>query len=112
MHLDDQDATYLWDMLEACRDIADFTRDAELEDFLGDRMLVLAVERSLEIIGEAAGQISDGFRNDHQDVQWRNIRGIRNILAHEYGQVNREIVYNTVMNEIPVLRAKLEKLLP
>lgn len=112
MRPDDADAAYLWDMLQACREIASFTRDTALEDFLGDRKLVLAVERSLEIIGEAAGRISETFRVSHDEVPWRNIRGMRNILAHEYGQVNHEIVYKTVRDEIPMLRANLEKLLP
>jgi uncharacterized protein with HEPN domain len=112
MQPDDQDAAYVWDMLEACREIAEFVGDIEREEFLSDRMLVLAIERSLEIIGEAAGRLSDEFRKNHHEVPWRMIRGMRNILAHEYGQVDYEIVYNTVMTEIPALRARLEKLLP
>ena len=112
MQIDDHDAAYLWDMLQACREIATFSAGMEQEAFLQDRKLVLAVERCLEIIGEAAGHVSDGLRESQTDVPWRKIRGMRNILAHEYGQVNYEIVYKTVMNEIPELRVMLEKLLP
>jgi len=112
MQLDDQDAAHVWDMLNACREIVEFAGDVEREKFIEDRKLVLAMERSLEIIGEAAGRLSDEFRNSHHDMPWKMIRGMRNILAHDYGQVDYEIVYNTIMKEIPMLLAKLEKVLP
>ena len=112
MQPDAEDVTYVWDVVSACREIQEFMQDVEWEDFYNDRKLVLAIERSLEIIGEAAGCLSETFRNGHPEVSWHKIRGMRNILAHEYGQVDYEIVYNTAIKEIPDLLNKLESLLP
>lgn len=108
----DRDAAYLWDMLQACKEILDFCADAEWEDFIADRKLCLAVERSLEIVGEAAGKVSEEFQGRHPAIPWRRIKGMRNILAHEYGQIDYEIIYKTVADEVPDLAAALEVLLP
>lgn len=112
MQPSERDAAHLWDMLQACREIRDFTGDAEWEDFIGDRKLCLAVERSLEIVGEAAGKVSEGFQKRASSISWRQIRSMRNILVHEYGQIDYEIVYKTVTEDIPGLIASLEALLP
>lgn len=108
----ERDAAYLWDMLQACREIRGFAVDTGLKDFIADRKLCLAVERCLEIIGEAAGRISPEFQARETSIAWRRIKGMRNILAHEYGQIDYEIVHKTVTDEIPGLIASLEALLP
>lgn len=112
MRPNDRDAAYLWDMLQACRDIAEFAGDVNMEAFLADRKLLLALERCLEIIGEAAERVSESFQVAHGHVPWRMMRRMRNILAHEYGQVDYAVVYRIVMSEVPALRVELEKLLP
>jgi uncharacterized protein with HEPN domain len=112
MRPDEKDITYVWDMVSACKEIRDFTRDSGWEGFSSDRKLMLAIERSLEIIGEAAGRLSGAFRDGHPEIPWHKIRGMRNILAHDYGQVDYEIVYRTAMEEIPDLLGKLERILP
>ena len=111
MRPEEADAAYLWDMLEACREVLGFVRGVEYEDFTSDRKLLLAVERGLEIIGEAAGRISPAWQSAHPGVPWKRIRGMRNMLAHEYGAVDHAIVFETVMNDLPALFAQLEKLL-
>ena len=112
MQPDEKNIAYIWDMLSACKEIQDFMENSDWEDFIGDRKLVLAIERSLEIIGEAASRISESFRKAQYDIPWSKIRGMRNILAHEYGHVDYEIVYETAVTEMPDLLVKLEKLLP
>jgi len=112
MQPDEKDITYVWDMVSACREIRDFTRDTDWEDFSSDRKLMLAIERSLEIIGEAAGRLSETFRGGHPEIPWHKIQGMRNILAHDYGQVDYEVLYRTAMIEIPDLLDNLEILIP
>lgn len=112
MRPDDRDASCLWDMLQACREILDFVGDSKFENFSGDRKLVLAIERSLEIIGKTAGRVSESFQKAHHEIPWKTIQGMRDILAHEHGQVDIEIVYRTVSSEVPGLLRKLEKILP
>ena len=108
----DRDAALLWDMLQACLEIRDFTRGVVWEDFIADRKLCLAVERCLEIVGEAAGRISKPFCAAHPEIPWSLITGMRNVLAHDYGQIEYEIIYGTVTRNVPSLLVTLERLLP
>jgi uncharacterized protein with HEPN domain len=108
----DRDAALLWDMLQACREIREFTRDVAWEDFIADRKLCLAVERCLEIVGEAAGHIGKPFRSAHPEIPWRLITGMRNVLAHDYGQIEYQVIYGTVTKKVPSLLTTLEVLLP
>ena|ERR1700733_13922802 len=112
MQPSERDAAYLWDMLQACRELRGFTADTELEDFIADRKLCLAVERCLEIVGEAAARVSAEFQTREASIAWRQIKGMRNILAHEYGQIDYEIIYKTVTDDVPHLIGVLEALLP
>ena len=68
MQPDERDAAYLWDMLEAAKTVLDFTRDLTFYDYQRDKMLKLAVERSIEIIGEAASRVSKEFREAHPEI--------------------------------------------
>lgn len=106
------DQAYLWDMLQACREILEFAAEADLDDFIADRKLSLAVERALEIVGEAAGRVSGDYQDAHPDIPWRKMKGMRNILAHEYGEIDYQIIYRTVREQIPGLKVSLERLLP
>ena len=67
-----RDAAYLWDIVEAARTIRDFTHDVSLADYAGDGKLQLAIERALEIVGEAARRLSDPFRAAHPEVPCRS----------------------------------------
>ena len=83
MQPDERNAAYLWDMLEAAREVVESTRDISFEHFMKNRVLMRATERSIEIIGEAARHISPEFITAHPQIPWRQIVGQRNILAHE-----------------------------
>ena len=90
-----RDAAYLWDMLQAVEEIQEMMGDSDLSAFLGNRMLVRAIERNLEIVGEAARRVSADFRVTHADIPWRQIIGQRNVLAHEYGQIDHQLLFRT-----------------
>jgi len=112
MRPEERDAAYLWDMLEAAKEVADMTTGVTLETFLNNRMLVRATERGVEIIGEAARRVSPEFQAAHISIPWRQIIGQRNILAHEYGQIDYELLFKTVRDDIPELIRQLTSLLP
>jgi uncharacterized protein with HEPN domain len=99
-------------MLQAASEASDFFRNANLEDFLANRGLQLIVERELEIVGEAARRISDTFRVAHPEIPWRAIISQRNVLAHEYGDIDPEIVWKVMAEDVPRLISALEPLLP
>jgi uncharacterized protein with HEPN domain len=107
----DKDLAYLWDMLEAANETADITAGLSLEQFLQVKVVVRATERTLEIIGEAARRVSAEFCAAHPEIAWRMIIGQRNVLAHEYGRIDYEILYKTVIQDIPTLITHLEKIL-
>ncbi|MDP2853782.1 MAG: DUF86 domain-containing protein [Smithellaceae bacterium] len=106
------DPAYLWDMLDAARAISAFVAGRTFHEFQTDRMLRNAVERNMEIIGEAANRISENFQKSHPEIPWRNIIGQRNILIHEYGEVKNERIWVVATERIPELVALLQTLLP
>lgn len=103
MRPEDRDAAYLWDMLDAARAIQTFVRDRTFADYERDRMFRGAVERHLQIIGEAARRVSDGFQRMHPEIAWRPIIAQRNVLAHEYGEILNERVWAVCEQHIPAL---------
>jgi len=112
MRPDERDAAYLWDMLEAAKNVRDFTSSVNFYHYQNDKKLKLAVERSLEIIGEAAARVSNGFRDAHPEISWKGIKGQRNVLIHEYGEIKHERIWIVATERIPELIKELEKLIP
>jgi uncharacterized protein with HEPN domain len=106
------DASYLADMLSFSREVLTFTRGRSHSDYEDDAVLRRAVERATELIGEAATNISDAMRAEHPEIPWRKIVGQRNVLIHDYGDVDDELVWNLVELEIPKLVSILERLVP
>jgi uncharacterized protein with HEPN domain len=112
MQPEDRDAAYLWDMLQAAKEVESMLEDHDLDAFLADRVLLRAIERGVELIGEAARRVSASYMTAHPEVPWRRIIGQRNILAHEYGQIDHELLYKTAVEDIPGLIERLQVLLP
>ncbi|MBI3772139.1 MAG: DUF86 domain-containing protein [Gammaproteobacteria bacterium] len=112
MRPEDKDAAYLWDMLQAAREVIEMMHGHDLKSFLNNRVLLRAMERGVEIIGEAARRISASYTGSHPEIAWRQIIGQRNILAHEYGQIDHEVLYKTATVDVPALIVQLERLLP
>jgi uncharacterized protein with HEPN domain len=112
MQPEERDAAYLWDMLQAAKEVDGMLEDHDLAAFLANLVLMRAVERSVEIIGEAARRVSPSYMAAHPDIPWRTIIGQRNILAHEYGQIDHAILYQTATEDIPALIGQIQSLLP
>lgn len=106
-----RDAASLWDMIEAARSLIDFVSGISLDPYKGDRMRQRAVEREVEIIGAAARKLTEAFRSAYPDIPWRAIIAQRNILAHEYGDVDSERLWRQAVQEIPKLPTDLEAIL-
>jgi len=111
MRPEERDAAYIWDMLQAAREIIDMNTGVAFEAFIDDLKLMRATERSLEILGEAARRVSPVFTGKNPQVAWHAMIGQRNILAHEYGQIDYELLYRTVKDDIPNLIRQLELLI-
>ena len=109
---DDADHAFLWDMLEAAGSIEMLVAGISFEQFRADRRTYRAAERELEILGEAARNVSNSLRAAHPEIPWNSIIGQRNILAHEYGHIRYDLLWQTVTADIPALVAALKPLVP
>jgi uncharacterized protein with HEPN domain len=107
----ERNTALLQDMLTACREILEFARGVGLEHFVANPQLCRAVERCLEIVGEAAGRLSPELVQSHPEIPWQEIRGLRNILAHEYAQIDYEILHRTIQEDVPMLAIQLMRIL-
>ncbi len=109
---EERDKAYLWDMLDAALAIAEFVRGRSYAEYLSNRMMRGAVERHVEIIGEAARRVSAATREANQDIPWKSIIGQRNVLAHEYDEILHEAMWAVATRRIPELTAALRRILP
>ena len=98
-------------MLDAAREAVAFAAGRSRKDLEADRMLVLAIVKCVEMIGEAAARVSEKTRVDHPDIPWQDIVGMRNRLIHAYFDINLDIVWSTITSDLPALIAGLEKML-
>lgn len=109
---DPDDAARLWDMLSAAREVELFARGRTYADFLSDLMLRRSIERSTEIIGEAARNVSPSFQAAHPEIPWNPIIVQRHRLAHEYAAIREELIWKVATVHVPALIALVEPLLP
>jgi uncharacterized protein with HEPN domain len=98
-------------MLDAAREAMAFAKGRTVDDLQTDRMLLLALVKEIEILGEAATQISEDFRLSRPDIPWAMIRGMRNRLIHAYSDVNVALVWSTIISDLPELARALKALL-
>ncbi len=102
---------FLADMLESIEKIERYTRGLNFEQFAANDLVVDAVVRNLEIIGEAARRIPEALRQRYPDVPWRRVVGLRNVVVHEYFDVDLGIVWTIVRENLPTLKEFLRNML-
>jgi uncharacterized protein with HEPN domain len=105
------DSIYLKHILDAIDAIGGYTASVSHDQFVSNGMMVDAVMRELEIVGEAARNVSDDTRHKAPQVEWSQIIGLRNRLIHAYFQIDIEVVWEIVCNDLLVLRHQIEALL-
>lgn len=93
-------------MIEMCDLLLEHASDQRrLAD---DPVIQAAAQRWIEVLGEAASHVSDEIKGAHPEVAWREISGIRVILAHAYFHIEQDIVGNVIDNDVPLLRGQLQ----
>ena len=100
-------------MQQAAADAMAFTEGMSQDDFLADKRTQQAVIMSLIVLGEAATKVMDrypDFANQHAQVPWRNMRGMRNRIAHGYFDINLGLVWDTVQTALPPLVIALREM--
>ena len=98
-------------ILEALNEIEDFTKGLTYDDYMKNSMLRHALVRLLEIIGEASNYLTTDLKNEFSDVEWLALKGLRNVLAHEYFGVDYQLVWNLIVDRVPELKININNIL-
>ena len=101
---------FLDDILKEIENINKFISDMDFETFCLDEKTKYAVARSLEIIGEAVSKIPEEIKEKHKDIPWQDIKNFRNIVIHKYWDIDVEIIWDIIENELEPLRKNLKKI--
>jgi len=97
-------------MLDAAIEAMAFIKDRKRSDLDTNRMLVLSLVKSIEIMGEAASKVTKESRDSHPEVPWLNIIGMRNRLIHVYFDIDLDRVWDTITDDLPPVIAVLERI--
>lgn len=106
-----RDAALLLDMLGYAEEGHAIVKGNRYETFIKDRLRVLALERALEVVGEAARNVSPAGKAAATQIPWQLIHGQRNILAHQYGKIDHFQLFRTASEDLPGLIAILKRML-
>jgi uncharacterized protein with HEPN domain len=106
-----EDLVRLQHMRDSAREAVSFVGGRGREEFARDRMLALAVLKSVEIIGEAASKVGEESRRELPELAWKEMVGIRHRLVHGYFDIDFDRVWNTVRDDLPELTQRLEAFL-
>ena len=101
---------YVEDILESIEKVQEYTRGLTLPEFVQDRLVFDATLRNLAIIGEAARSIPELIKKKHPEIEWRKIVEFRNIVIHEYFEMDHEIIWDVIQNKLPTLKLQIEKI--
>ena|SRR3989344_4513486 len=104
----EKDKLYIKHILDAISTIDQFTKNIEFEGFVENKLLQDGVVRELEIIGEASKKLSSDFKDSHSELPWQDIARMRDKLIHEYFGVDLVVVWETVKQDLPNLKQRIE----
>ncbi|MDP3043606.1 MAG: DUF86 domain-containing protein [bacterium] len=102
---------FLEHILESINKIEKYVKDIDESDFNNNFLVVDAVVRNLEIIGEAARNLDDNFKSANIHIPWRDIADFRNVLIHEYFGVDKEKIWLVIKKDLPELKKEIKILL-
>ena len=105
----DRDITYRKDIVDAIEQIENYTTNVSHEEFIKTPLVHDAVIRQLQIIGEASKRLSMQFKTVISQAPWKKIAGTRDVLIHDYGTVDIEMVWKIVKDDLPKLKSALQK---
>ena len=102
-----QDKVLLNDILSAIEWIEKHTEGISEEEFKKNDVLAYAVIKNIEIMGEASAGLSEEIKSKNPQVEWREIKDMRNILVHAYSKINLDILWDTIVNKLPKLKEQI-----
>lgn len=102
---------YIEDILKSCNSISNYTKDVSYEELIENQMMVDAIIRNIEIIGEAASKLDESFKNLHPEFPVRSAVTMRNKLIHNYNEIDFRVVWDTIKSDLPELMSMCQVLL-
>ena len=105
--MDNKDLTRLRHMLDSVNAILSFVEGKDRASLDSNRLLLSGIIRELEILGEAAGKISQETQDRFPHMPWKQVIGMRNRLIHAYFDVDHDIIWKTIQNSLPILSEEL-----
>lgn len=106
-----RDRGRLEDILKYGQNVEQIVKDITFQEFVNDLRIYYSTMKNIEIIGEAANMLTRHFREVHDDLPWRQIIGMRNVLVHGYSQVSDEDLWQTASNDIKPLYERVKQYL-
>ena len=106
-----RDRECLEHILAAINRVVRYTKDKTYEDLLTDDMMYYAVVKNIEMMGEAANMLTAEFQAAHPETPWKMVKGMRNYIVHEYFQIDNQVVWDVVTNELPTLHQQITQYL-
>ncbi len=106
-----EDEIYLQHILQAVERIEEYTTDFSSDDFFSNHLVQDAVIRQFEIIGEATKRLSVGITENYVQIEWKDVAGMRDKLIHHYMGVDIEVLWDTIQQDIPILKEEVKKIL-
>ncbi|MFZ1041424.1 MAG: DUF86 domain-containing protein [Anaerolineales bacterium] len=97
--------------MDAIKRIEDYLRGVSKDAFLKNLMMQDAMMHQIEIIGEASNNVYDEFQDQYPELPWMQMRAIRNKIVHDYPELNLDVIWDTAQNDLPALKAQIQKVL-
>ena len=101
----------LLDMVGAMNAVEEFVQGKTFEDYQTDLFFKSAVERQLEILGEAANRLKPAFQTAHSEIDWSGVVGLRNVIIHQYDELDTEEIWQIATEQVPLLLEQIQPLL-
>lgn len=98
-------------ILESTGHILNFVEGATYDIFMSNKMMFAACIQHLMVIGEAASKLTDELRENHPEINWKKMIGMRNILIHKYFGMDEIVIWKTIEEDIPILKSQIETIL-
>jgi len=104
-------AIFLYDMVCAVDKILSYTESLSKQDLLQNELVKDAILRNIQVLGDAAKNVPPEFIENHQEIDWKGIAGLRDIITHQYFRFDWNIIWTTVQEDLPSLSSILHDLL-
>ena len=106
-----RDKGRLLDIIEYADNVTMLMEGYDLQKLVADKRTYFSVVKNVEVVGEAAYMLTKAFKRTHPEVPWKFIQGMRHFLVHDYANIVAETLYDTAINDIPVLRRQVAQYL-